>query len=30
MYGDIGEIQWKFQEMVASATKGVPSWVQTT
>jgi len=27
MYGDIGEIQWKFQEMVASATKGVPSWV---
>jgi hypothetical protein len=27
MYGDIGEIQWKFQEMAASVTKGVPSWV---
>jgi len=27
MFGDIGEIQWKFQEMVVSTTKGVPSWV---
>ncbi len=27
MYGDISEIQWKFQKMATLVTKGVPSWV---